>query len=291
MVADLGANCARWALCLTNFVAICVSTGVLIVGTWLAADKASFINTTLNITSSKHSPHNDFVDKEAEKILKEFVEPVVIDQAAYILLALGSLIFIISSLGYCGAIKESRSLLVTYGIFLIIIITLQTCLLLLVTLHKSQADHHSRGFLKSTLSKYYTTGANKDAITHSWDMIMAHMSCCGLDGYEDFRTAGLFIQKSETEGLGRQVPESCCILSGDPLLLQPANPSCIIDPNTDNSYLSTGCYSKVSLMVSENLDMVISVIVVLAAIQLLAIIFAFCLCRAVGLERDFHYKY
>ena len=116
-------------------------------GTWLAADKASFINTTLNITSSKHSPHSDFVEKEAEKILKvsfsqnifsllliklqEFVEPVVIDQAAYILLALGSLIFIISFLGYCGAIKESRALLVTYGIFLIIIITLQVITILL----------------------------------------------------------------------------------------------------------------------------------------------------------------
>ena len=49
----------------------------------------------------------------------------MIEQAAYILLALGGLIFIISFLGYCGAIKESRVLLTTYGIFLIIIFTLQ----------------------------------------------------------------------------------------------------------------------------------------------------------------------
>ena len=49
----------------------------------------------------------------------------MIEQAAYILLALGGLIFIISFLGYCGAIKESRVLLTTYGIFLIIIFALQ----------------------------------------------------------------------------------------------------------------------------------------------------------------------
>ena len=49
----------------------------------------------------------------------------MIEQAAYILLALGGLIFVISFLGYCGAIKESRVLLTTYGIFLIIIFTLQ----------------------------------------------------------------------------------------------------------------------------------------------------------------------
>ena len=34
---------------------------------------------------------------------------------------------------------------------------------------------------------------------------MAHLSCCGLDGYQDFRTARLFTQKAGIEGLGRQV--------------------------------------------------------------------------------------
>ena len=72
-------------------------------------------------------------------------------------------------------------------------------------MYKSQADHHSKGFLKSTLSKYYTIGDNKDAVSLSWDMIMAQMSCCGVDGYEDFRTAKLFVQKSSSESLGRQV--------------------------------------------------------------------------------------
>ena len=47
-----------------------VSTGVLIVGAWLAADKASFINITLNITTSKYSPASNFVSTDAEKILK-----------------------------------------------------------------------------------------------------------------------------------------------------------------------------------------------------------------------------
>ena len=47
-----------------------VSTGVLIVGTWLAADKASFINTTLNITTSEYHPARSADSTEAEKILK-----------------------------------------------------------------------------------------------------------------------------------------------------------------------------------------------------------------------------
>ena len=102
-----------------------MSTGVLVVGTWLAADKASFINLTLNVTTSKYSPASPFVSEDAEKILKEFVEPAVIEQSAYILIAVGAFIFIISFLGYCGSIKESRVLLTAYGIFLIIIFALQ----------------------------------------------------------------------------------------------------------------------------------------------------------------------
>jgi len=289
MVADCGANCARWLLCLANFVFIIVSGCVLIVGTWLATDKASFIDLSLKNLYPGNVSSVD--NKDAEMILKEFVEPAVIDQAAYILIALGSFIFIISFLGYCGSIKESRVLLTAFGIFLIIIFALQVTLILLYTIYKSHADHHSKGFLKSTLQKYYTIGDNKNAVTLSWDMIMAHMSCCGVDGYEDFRTAKLFVQKASAEGLSRQVPESCCILTGDLHHLQPEDPSCIISPTQTNSYLLSGCYNKFTTMANNNIDMVIGVVVVVAATQLLAIIFSFCLCRAVGQERDYHYKY
>ena len=47
-----------------------MSTGVLIVGTWLAADKASFINLTLNATTSKYSPASINANEDAEMILK-----------------------------------------------------------------------------------------------------------------------------------------------------------------------------------------------------------------------------
>ena len=92
MVADCGANCARWLLCLSNFVFIVsflknwiiqinihfsslinqiVSGGVLIIGTWLATDKASFIDLTLNnLTLSKYGPASSINNQDAEIILK-----------------------------------------------------------------------------------------------------------------------------------------------------------------------------------------------------------------------------
>ena len=89
-----------------------------------------------------------------------------------------------------------------------------------------------------------------------------------------------------------QIPESCCFLVGDKTLIQPQEPTCIQNPNIDNSYLNTGCYDKLIMMIKEYLNIVIGAVVLVVAVQLLAIIFSFCLCRAVGKERDYsHYKY
>ena len=57
--------------------------------------------------------------------LQKFVDPQLIDNAAYILIALGAFIFILSFLGYCGSIKESRVLLTAYGIFILIIFCME----------------------------------------------------------------------------------------------------------------------------------------------------------------------
>ena len=37
---------------------------------------------------------------------------------------------------------------------------------------------------------------------------MGHMSCCGVDGYQDFQTAKLFVDAASAEGLRRQVMTS-----------------------------------------------------------------------------------
>merc|ERR1711874_763114 len=131
--------------------------------------------------------------EDAEMILKEFVEPAVIEQAAYILIALGAFIFIISFLGYCGAIKESRVLLTAYGIFLLIIFCLQIALIILVTVWKPETDLSPKGFLEHSLTKYYTVGSNKDAVSLSWDMIMSHMGCFAVNGYQVFQRSKLFV--------------------------------------------------------------------------------------------------
>ena len=116
---------------------------------------------------------------------QELTEPTVIEQGAYILIAAGAFIFIISFLGYCGAIKESRVLLTAYGLFIIIIALLQIAAIVLAILYRSDAEDQTQKFFLHTIRKYYTHKSQRDAVTLSWDFMMAEV--CTVD----FKSVGI----------------------------------------------------------------------------------------------------
>lgn len=299
MVADCPANCARFSLCLSNFVFIIVSTAMLVVGTWVAASKDTFLKHVINIANSTKSPNpftalamNKGSDTSESEAIENFVEPVLIDNAAYILIAIGAFIFILSFLGYCGSIKESRVLLTAYGIFIIIIFCMEIAVVVLAVMFKeSHVDQPTKNFLTNTLTEHYSVGDDKDAVAVTWDHIMGHFSCCGVMDHTDFAKAKDFAERSRDN---QKIPEACCKLkeNGDGIF-EPEDPNCVTNPNEDNSYMNTGCFGKINMVFKEEIDIVISVVVCVVALELLAAIFAFCLCRATGKEQDYtnHYKY
>lgn len=226
--------------------------------------------------------------------MQELAQPTVIEQGAYILIATGAFIFIISFLGYCGAIKESRVLLTAYGLFIIIIAVAQIGAIAFAAYKKEDAETHTKEFFLHTIRKYYTSKSQKDAVTLAWDVMMSQLHCCGVHNSQDFQLASEFIKYTREERQGQIVPEACCKLDPvyDPLLFKPADEDCLTSPSTSNSYMQTGCYDKVYETLINNLNIVIGVAVGVIAVQVLGIIFAFCLCKAVGNDRDYgHYKY
>jgi len=292
MVADCGATCAKYVLCLFNFVFFVVGSVVLCIGVWLAVDKTSFIHLTK--FSQTHLDQGVQFDNQVKGIIRELTEPTVIEQGAYILIAAGAFIFIISFLGYCGAIKESRVLLTAYGLFIIIIAVLQIAAIVLATFYIPQAEEKTKDFFQHTIRKYYTTKNRRDAVTLSWDFMQAELECCGVESYEDFEKATEFVKYNREEGKGQIIPESCCILDDSDRakeLFIAKDKNCLTTPTIQNSYMSTGCYEKVKNKLISNLTIVIGVACGVLALQILGIIFAFCLCKAIGNDRDYHYKY
>ena len=103
--------------------------------------------------------------------------------------------------------------------------------------YREQADQQARAALRRSITESYTTRQYRDPVTLSWDLVMASMQCCGVNNYTDFHSAAKFQAGSLEEGLGRKIPDACCVLEDPPALMTPVDGNCITLPTTSNSYL------------------------------------------------------
>lgn len=92
---------------------------------------------------------------------------------------------------------------------------------MIFTLKQLQAELETKGFLKSTIKKYYAN-ENKTAVAVMWDHLQIQLSCCGVDNYEDYGWSG-----------SKRIPESCCALKKDHTLV---SPDCATSLNENTSY-------------------------------------------------------
>jgi len=264
MPLDCGATFAKYLLCLFNFAFFWAGTAVLAVGIWLAVDQTSLL-VLLKFT-------------QTENVLN-LLEPLVLRQAAYLLIAAGTFVFIVSFLGYCGAIKESRVLLALYGCFVLIIVALEITAGSLAASYHPEAEKEIKGVLLTSLRDHYSTPQQSNAYTVSWNLLQGKLKCCGVRDYGDFEEARQWRGNKSSSQL---IPVSCCKLSGDFIDFQPEYKDCTNWPNPTNSYLNRGCYRAMVDYLTENLEMVVGIGVGLGVSQLLGVIFAFCLCHAIA---------
>ncbi|KAF5270384.1 hypothetical protein FQR65_LT05572 [Abscondita terminalis] len=258
MVYECGACIAKYLLCGFNFIIFLTGSIILGVGIWLAVDKNSFIALS-KVVPSEH--------------LEQFTQPTVIEQASYILVVAGAFMFIVSFLGYCGAIRESQCLLTTYGICLIIILILEVTAGGLAAAYKGTAEEETRNFLKTTIKKYYASGNRTDAVSLMWNHLQAQLSCCGVDNYKDFADAPKWDKT-------KVVPESCCVLV-DKGTFKPLSPSCTSYPDASNSYKDRGCFKAALEWIMSHMNILIAVGIGLGLLQLLGIFLSFCLCKSI----------
>ncbi|CAH1716624.1 unnamed protein product [Chironomus riparius] len=222
---DVGSCCAKYILCMFNFVFFILGSLVLGLGLWLLFDKDSILALMKNVNS-------EHIDR--------FTEPQLVDQTVYIFIVIGSLMFVLGFLGYCGALRESQCLLSLYGVCLIILLVLEIVLFVFAVAYQDVVKDETESFLKTTIKEYKSSGKEKDGVTLMWNQLMAQFKCCGVNSYADFETSPFWL----TNRGSRNVPEACCHLS-DKALITPSDLNCPYSPSDENSY-----YMKVRLFVN-----------------------------------------
>ncbi|BFF97932.1 tetraspanin-9 [Drosophila madeirensis] len=264
MVFDCVVWCAKYLLCIFNFIFFVLGTIIFGVGLWLAVDKHSLI-ALLKLVESER--------------IEQFTQTQVIEQLAYVLIVIGAVMFFMSFLGYLGAMRESRCLLSTYATFLILLLVAGIVAGGLAAFYKEKVRAESKNFLQTTITSY-TLGENVDASSLMWNQLMSNFGCCGVTDYHDFDAS----QAWQNSKGNRTIPEACCVLK-DVADLVPRDEDCVTNPSDSNSFYKKGCYEVFTDWLIGQRELIIIVIGV-GIVHLVLIILAFSLCKAFAKYND-----
>ncbi|NXJ89175.1 TSN8 protein, partial [Corythaixoides concolor] len=113
---------------------------------------------------------------------------------ADLLIAVGSIIMVLGFLGCCGAIKESRCMLLLFFIGLLLILILQVTAGILGAVYKSQVEKYLSKSLQEAVSSLQSSTEESKAFQEKFQKFERENKCCGLlngpaDWGKNFNTA------------------------------------------------------------------------------------------------------
>ncbi|GFT12140.1 CD151 antigen [Nephila pilipes] len=191
--------------------------------------------------------------------------------SASILIATGIIVTIISFLGFLGAIKEIKCMLLTFFIILFMIFITMLVGGILGYVFRSEVDDRMYTEMLMTIKLYQ----NDSQVTDAWDAVQSIFQCCGMSmdkdpGYE------VWSKRNAHFGGVYKIPATCCKPKDDGL-----RDRCQKDPNENNAYLE-GCYEKMKDFVEKHAKIVGGIGVGIACLLLVGMALScalFCLIK------------
>lgn len=175
----------------------------------------------------------------------------------YVLTTMSFVGVVASIVGFFGARKEIKFLLLTY--FIIVFILFVTILIggILGYVFREKVEYTMRQEMRATIRLY----GSKKLITEAWDTVQTRLHCCGVDYYRDWK--------------GR-VPNSCCkeIYGGQ-------RKPCVGWQTLDNTY-NDGCYNVTAVTLQQNANIISGAGIGLSFIMIFSLVFScilFCVIK------------
>ncbi|XP_072321376.1 tetraspanin-18B-like [Eucyclogobius newberryi] len=207
----------------------------------------------------------------------------------YLVLALGSLLFLLGFLGCCGAIRENKCLLLFFFMLILFIFLSELAVAILAFLFR---EHMTREYFTQELKRHYQGHNTSDVFTSTWNTIMSSFECCGVSGPQDFDDS-LFRLLSPSKA----VPEACCQSEGP----GPQGRGPGLDGETGGAYREggdsgleqcvggavayytnyKGCYSSLVDYFETYIYFAGALAIIVLSIELFAMVFSMCLFRGI----------
>ncbi|XP_076234273.1 tetraspanin 6 isoform X1 [Calliopsis andreniformis] len=184
------------------------------------------------------------------------VQEVDIRFPAISMIVVGSIIFVISFFGCCGAIRESHCMTVTFASFLLFILLVQVAIgVYTFVLAKNEDSINIKTSYQQVFDRYYTSSADKEFV----DIVQGNFQCCGVNGPKDFISGN---------SPNRTIPWSCCNKREGQIC------------EYGESY-KAGCVETLSQTLQKAAVIVGGIAIGIAGVELIGIIFALCLANSI----------
>ncbi|KAB0794368.1 hypothetical protein PPYR_11207 [Photinus pyralis] len=170
--------------------------------------------------------------------------------APTLLLVVGIVVFVISFLGCCGAVKESYCLLITYGVILLVLFLLQVGIGAYAFMQLKDSDGADKVSIENELRTTMREYPHSNQAQATFDTLQGQLKCCGVRGPSDWN--------------GVTVPLSCCEWGPTQCYLA-------------NAY-QDGCFPILYSFLHQSITIIGIIFVTIGGIELLGAICAFCLC-------------
>ncbi|XP_065820709.1 tetraspanin 35 [Labrus bergylta] len=234
-----------------NGIIFLAGAAVLGVGIWVKVDSGSILSFLGKIEDAP---------EELSQVLN----------VGYLLIAIGALLLVIGFLGCCGAVKESKCMLLLFFLIVLVVFIAEIAGAVVILVFRPLADELFTKFgtaAVKNIKKDY--GENAD-ITGLWNTTMSTLKCCGFYNSSDFVGSPYYIKHD------KQYPPLCC-----PGTENPCNQTL-----ADSATTITGCFPKIKQLIDENTVVIVGVALGIAALEICAMTVSMILYCRIKSRRD-----
>ncbi|XP_041641476.1 tetraspanin-1-like [Cheilinus undulatus] len=187
---------------------------------------------------------------------------------SYLLIGVGAVLLIIGFLGCCGAMRESKCMLLTFFSIVLIIFLIEVAGAIVLLVFKDFAYTVLESLENEVIDDIRKNYGDSEGVTSIWNSTMDLFKCCGYRNYTDFEGSPFYVAHGSNV-----YPSTCCnatITDG----------AC----NTNEAHLSNidGCFHKLLQLIEDNAVIVAAVALGIAALEIAAMVVSMVLYNNIG---------
>ncbi|KAH3825737.1 tetraspanin-9-like [Dreissena polymorpha] len=265
MGLNLGGKCGMFFLITINGIFLALGIALLVVGILLKVD-AKVINDSKVISTLNEVSFNGLKFGNLANSL-----PII-------LIVLGVVILVISGLGIFGACCKNRCMLVMFAIIVLLIFVVQIAAVILYGILKNKIESEAKSLLKKGMNNYDGVSSTSE-VSNGWDLIFIGFDCCGVDAVNAVSNQEFKDTKWWAKRVADYIPYSCCTAATQDNYKTTTDAACTA---SFTGAQTKGCYDAIKDYILKYQTAAIAIGISLLVIELIGIVFAFVLCRAIS---------